>query len=471
MSRGNLMWLLGIPAALMCGLLFASTAPPPDQDYQRIRTLVDVLAEVDRSYVEPLSDEQKQKLVEDMINGGLSELDTHSQYLNQAAVNAFVSTNEGEFGGVGFMMDVMSKGPYITIESPMPEGPAYDAGIQAGDVILKVDDASTEKMTTDEARKLITGRAGTKVRLTMRRVGATETEEITLTRAKIEMHVIGGVNRKPENPAEWNYILDPASKIALIRLSGFNGRTTKELKAACDACDKAGAKGLIFDLRDNPGGLLSEAVEVSDIFLASGNVVSTKGRSTTGRSWSAKDDESRYERPAQMPMAVLVNRGSASASEIVAAALQDNGRAIIVGERTYGKGSVQKLLDLPDHKTAVKLTTEVWLTPKGKHIHRKQNAKEADDWGVFPDSGFEVKLTEEQWRHYAISRKNLEMVGGKPGVAPKAPPRAPRPELALPADYQDPVVQKALEELRKQTGGMSQRTPPRPAAIRPGVAT
>lgn len=454
MSRWNLAWLLGVPAALMCGIVFASSARQPEKDYQRIRTIVDVLAEVEDKYVEELSEEKKQRLVEDMINGGLRQLDPHSQFLNEDAVNAFTSQSEGEFGGVGIMIGIDPKDTFLTVDSPMADSPAYHAGIQAGDVILKVEDKSTENMRVEEARKLISGKAGTKVRLTMRRAGGKEPEEITLTRAKIEMHVIQGVARLPDG-ISWDYFADKSNKIALIRLTGFNGRTSKELKPALEQIEKEGAKALIFDLRDNPGGLLNEAVDVSDLFLSSGVVVSTKGRTDKGRSWSAKDDKSPYERPNERPMVVLINHGSASASEIVAAALQDNARATLVGERTYGKGSVQKILDLPDRKTAVKLTTEVWLTPAGKHIHRAADAKESDSWGVYPDAGQEVKLTDEQFKQYALLRRSLEMISGKPGVAPPKAVPASKPLI----EYKDLVVEKALEHLRKKLSGVGEAVP------------
>src|SRR5205814_1772920 len=166
-----------------------------------------------------------------------------------------------------------------------------------GDVILKVEGQSTEGMSTDQARKLITGKPGTAVKMLVRRgAGTRDPEEISLTRAKIEMHVADGFTRPPADPTGWGYFPDKANKIAMIRLTGYNTKTTKELKAALEQVEREGAKALVLDLRDYPGGLLHEAVEVADLFLAGGTSVSTRDRSGGGRSWAAKDDKSPWER-------------------------------------------------------------------------------------------------------------------------------------------------------------------------------
>lgn len=459
MSRWNLVWLLTVPALVALGLTVTYSAPEPDQDYRLMRTVADVLATVEKNYYRPLTAEERKKLVENMINGGLAQLDPHSAYLNEENLQIFETQNQGEFGGVGIIMDQSGKNKYLTVLTPMPDSPAYDAGIQPGDVIPQVEGHSTDGMPTDQARALITGKPGTPVRLLVRKgAGTRDPEEVVLTRGKIEMHAVEGYARSPANPAAWDYFPDKDHKIALIRLSGFNGRTSKELRPALEQAEREGAKALVFDLRDNPGGLLHEAVEVADLFLAGGTIVSTRDRDDGGRSWAAKDDHSPWEQPRQRPMAVLVNHNSASASEIVAAALQDNGRAVLVGERTYGKGSVQKLFDLSDHKTAVKLTFEVWLTPNGKHIHRSLSAKEADDWGVFPNPGFAVKLSDDEWKKYVAYKQGLEIVPGKPGVAP--PPVGPtKPAVPEAAGYKDPVLERALDHLRKELKGVGAAGP------------
>ncbi len=447
MSRWNLAWLLVLPAIVILGVAVTASAPPPDKDYQLVRTVVDVLAEVDKNYVRELTDDDKKKLVSDMINGGLGRLDPHSEYFTKEDYESFESQTEGQFGGVGIMLGIDPKTSLLKVESPMPGTPAYDAGIQSNDLIMKVGDRSTENMRIDEARKLIMGPPGTTVTLTLFPEGGKAVREVTLTRAKIEVHPVKGYARKPDDPARWDYLADPASKIALVRLEGFTERSDKELIAAIADAEKAGAKALVLDMRDNPGGLLSQAVKISNLFLPGGKIVSTKDRNGGGREWKA--DPAKVLWPADKPLAVLVNKQSASASEIVASALQDNKRAVIVGERSYGKGSVQKLFQLPHGQDAVKLTSEVWLTPNGKNIHRWPTSKDSDEWGVKPDAGYEVKLTPEERLAYIVHMRQLDQIKGK---NPKADPE-PKEIKEKPAPFTDKVLEKAIEYLKEKVKG------------------
>lgn len=460
MSRGNLSWLLIVPSLLLAGLLYSYSAPPPDQDYQMVRTVIDVLATVDQSYYRALSPEEKKKLVEDMINGGLHSLDDHSQYYNESALERFDDETHGEFGGVGIIMAAEPTDAFLTVASPLPGTPAYDAGIAPGDIILKVDGQSTEGMTVVDARKIIKGKPGTSVTFSMLRGGSKTPEDITLTRALIEQHAVIGYERLPDNPLQWDYFPDKTNKIAMIRLETFNGKTTAELKAALEQVLAQGARGLILDLRGNGGGLLTEAIDVSSLFLRDGIVVSTRSRDGTMTGRPVKDaqqlkfnDKSRVDSARELPMAVLIDRMSASASEIVAAAMQDHDRAVVIGERSYGKGSVQKVFLLPpDEKRAVKLTAETWWTPKGRNIHRDRYAKESDEWGVLPNQGYVLKLSPDEWRKLAILRKRIDVVPGKIGVAPPLV-RSKKPEETLPEGYQDPVIAKALEFLKPKASG------------------
>ncbi|MGL6097960.1 MAG: S41 family peptidase [Fimbriiglobus sp.] len=453
MSRWNLAWLLGVPAVVLLGLAVSASAPPPSKDYQLVRTVVDVLSEVDRHYYRELTDAEKQKLVEDMVNGGLERLDPHSQYFNEDELKMFESTSDGEFGGIGVILASDPKTSFLKVESPMPGTPAYEAGVQAGELILKVGDKSTENMKVDEARLLIKGPPGTPITLTILSEATRQTREVTLNRALIELHPVMGFARRADDPAKWEFLADPANKIALIRLIGFNEKSDKELKIAVEDAEKAGAKALVLDMRDNPGGLLNQAVSIADLFLDDGTIVTTRDRDGATRGWTAKPGETIFGPADKRPMAVLVNRNSASAAEIVASALQDNKRAVVVGERSYGKGSVQKVypLSVAGRPTgAVKLTTEVWLTPKAKNIHRWPDSKDTDEWGVVPDAGFDVKLTDDDRRAYLLHMRSLEVVKGKPGAGPAAPPPVPNPAApaAVQTPYKDPVVERALEYLR-----------------------
>ena len=444
MSKWNLAWVVLVPALVAAGLVVNALAPPPDRDYQLVRGVVDVLAEVDRNYVRELSPDDKKKLVEEMINGGLARLDEHSTFFNEEELKAFDLQTEGQFGGVGVMLGLDPKTQSLRVESPVPGTPAYEAGVLAGDVIVKVDDKAIDKLRADEVRGLIKGKPGTAVKLTIVREGDKEPRDFELTRAMIEIHPVKGFARNAADPAKWDWLADPAAKVAFVRLVGFTEKTDKELKAAVAEAEQQGAVALILDLRDNPGGLLSQAVAVSDLFLTGGTIVATGDRrggadKPPRRTYTAKPDGTVFEPAAERPMAVLVNRNSASASEIVAAALQDHHRAAVVGERSFGKGSVQKVFPLPHSRAAVKLTTEAWLTPAGKNIHRWPDSKDADEWGVKPDPGNEVPLTDKQRAAYYLHLRDLDLVKGKPGAGGGA-------EAAK--TFDDPVIAKALELLR-----------------------
>ena len=482
MPLRNLVWLLAVPAVVLVGLAISYSAPAPDKDYRLVRQIVDVLAEVDAHYVRELSDEDKQKLVEDMINGGLRELDPHSEYLNDKKLKEFETASEGHFGGVGITLAVDPTSKLLKVEHPMPGTPAYEAGVVAGDIIAKVGGESTEGWDVPTARKKITGEVGTKVTLTTRREGRTPPEqEVTLTRGKIEMHPIAGVRRRADDPTKWEWFADAENKIALIHILSFNDITMKELRAAVAEIDAAGGRGIILDLRDNPGGLLNQAIDICDFFLSEGKIVSTRDRRNNERSFSAKKDDKDYVPRPENPraMAILINRYSASASEIVAAALQDHNRAVVVGERSYGKGSVQKLLRIPasDPPSAVKLTTETYWRPSNKNIHRYPNAKETDEWGVKPNEGMEVATTEDERLRYMVAMKRLEFVAGKPGAVGPNPPPPPTPKgtdgkpvVDESKPFDDRTLTRALEAVRKKLLGQGEAPPAaRPVAVMPNT--
>jgi carboxyl-terminal processing protease len=463
MSQKNLAWLIVVPAVVLFTGVMTYTAPPPEQDYKNVRTLVDVIAEVDKSYYRELTDDEKKKLMEDMVNGGLKGLDPYSQYYNEEQLKQFTQDNKGTFGGIGVTLGVDPKTDELTLDSVLPDGPAAEK-LRAGDVILKVNGEAIDPTRSDPRGK-IKGDPGTDVTLTVRRAGVKEPFEVTVTRQVIQIHPVKGVRRvpKPNDPSkwDWDYMADPDAKIAMIRLTDFTGVSADEMKAALKACEAAGARGLIIDLRNNLGGLLDQAEKIADLFLAEGHIVRTRDRHDHGRDLKAGKDGTVWEDRAKMPVAVLINGDSASAAEIVAAALQDNGRAVVVGERSYGKGSVQKTFPLDGGKASVKLTSEIWLTPSGKHIQKKPNAKPEDEWGVRPDAGYEVKMTDDQFVQMILHQRAAEVVRDKPTDPepktdpPKEPPADPakpkRPELPkLDPTFKDPVVEKALEHLRKQ---------------------
>ena len=306
-------------------------------------------------------------------------LDPHSTYMTAEMYKELDVETKGSFGGIG--IEITIKKDILTVVSPIEDTPAFHAGIKAGDQIVRIDGKSTKDITIIEAVNKLRGPKDTKVTLTVMRENITKPFDIVLTRAIIK---IKSVKSKMQN-----------GNIGYIRLSTFAEKAGEDIRKALNELEKkAPLKGLVLDLRNNPGGLLNQAVEVSDIFLKSGVIVSTRGRVKAMESISiAKDDGNEPT----CPMIVLVNEGTASASEIVAGALQDNGRALILGTQTFGKGSVQTVIPLDDG-SALKLTTAKFYTPKGRSI-------QAD--GILPDVVVEI------CEHSGRQKNRLKMSSGK----------------------------------------------------------
>jgi carboxyl-terminal processing protease len=453
MPRRNLFWLLGIVAVSAFGFAVSYSAPTADRDrdYELVRLVVDVLHEVEHKYVVDVSPERKRKLVEDMVNGGLERLDPHSAYINPRDYKQFDKQSEGKFGGVGIQVgfDRSNRGQLIVI-SPMVGTPAYEAGVLAGDVIVKIDGKSTETLRMSEAVDLIQGEPGTKVTLTVLHEGAKEPVDIPITRAVIKVQSVLGDVRKPGNKG-WEFMLDRENRIGYVRLTNFTRTCAEELKDAVQELERDGVRGLVLDLRNNPGGLLRSAVEVADLFLNEGLIVSTKGRNHKEEVFRAKAPGTLLSAPGkEVPMVVLINKYSASASEIVAAALQDHKRAVVVGERSYGKGSVQSIILMENETSALKLTTASYRRPSGKNIHRFPDKRDfeaagldPDEWGVKPDKGFEVRMKDEERYDYLVWRSERDVVLDKPKPPEKGKDGKKKP-------FVDRALQKALEHLRQE---------------------
>jgi carboxyl-terminal processing protease len=455
MSRRNLYWLLAIVAVTAFGYAVSAATPTreKDHDYELVRLIVDVLHEVRSKYVVPISPERERKLVEDMINGGLERLDPHSQYIPPREYKQFDKQSEGKFGGVGIQVgyDRGNRGQ-LTVISPMPGTPAYKAGILAGDVILAIDDKPTESMRMSEAIDKIQGEPGTDIKFTLAREGVKDKIEVTVTRAIIKVPSVLGDQRKSDDPGSWEWFIDAKERIGYVRLTAFSKNSAAELKAAIEQMEKDGVRAVILDLRNNPGGLLKSAVEISDLFLDEGLIVSTKGRNYKDEVYRAKAEGTLLQGPnGKVPMAVLINKYSASASEIVAAALQDHGRAVVVGERSYGKGSVQNVIMMENETSALKLTTASYWRPSGKNIHRFPDKKDfeaakidPDEWGVKADKGLEVALKDSERVEWMNWRSDRDVVRKKPKAAEKGKDGKPKPQFV------DRVLQKAVEHLKKE---------------------
>jgi carboxyl-terminal processing protease len=427
--------LLGVST----GLGFAEPAraeePAKNEDYYELmQVFVDTFEQIDRNYVK---DVDRKKLMEAAIKGMLEELDPYSSYIDPDSLTRFNQDVEQEFGGIGIQVQIDPESKRITVISPLPGTPAYKAGVKAGDVLMEIEGKSTENFQIDDAVKLLKGPAGDEVTIGVMHQGENEIKRLKMTREMIQVSTVLG--DKYKDNAEWDFLIDQKDKIGYIRLTHFSRRSGDELLEALRALQKDGMKGLVLDLRFNPGGLLSQAIQICDFFVEEGRIVSTKGRNTDERVWDAHKGGTF----SGFPMVVLVNRYSASASEIVSACLQDHKRAKVVGERTWGKGSVQNVIELEGGASALKLTTASYHRPSGKNIHRFPNAKDTDDWGVLPDEGFKVEFNNKQLRDYLDYRRDRDVLGQD------GPPDA---------KFEDTQLTKALEFLRKELSGNKPQT-------------
>ena len=340
--------LIGAVLALGTGTAAGAAAASKGGNvpFEDLRVFAEVFGRIKSDYVERVPDK---KLLEEAIQGMLNGLDPHSSYLNEEDYRELRVGTSGEFGGVG--IEVGMEDGFLKVIAPIDDTPAARAGIKAGDTIIKLDDKTVKGMALDDAVKLMRGKPGTKIELTITREGREKPFDVTLERAVIKVVSVKG------------RLLEPG--YLYIRLSQFQTHTAEDLIKTISRLKGQGpVRGLILDLRNNPGGVLNAAVAVSDAFLESGLIVYTEGR--------VKDSQLRFQAAPDdvldgAPMVVLVNGGSASASEIVAGALQDHKRAVVMGRQTFGKGSVQTIIPI-NERTALKLTTARYFTPNGRSI-------------------------------------------------------------------------------------------------------
>src|SRR5688572_13617781 len=339
--------------------------------------------------------------VSEFADGAFSELDPFTSMIWPSDIEEFNKTTQGEFSGVGIQIQLDDDGS-LRVVSPLEDSPGYQAGIKAGDIITKINGKNAKGITLNQAVKNITGKAGTKVNLTIRSEDAT-VKDYEIVRKTIKVASVKGWRHLPGGG--WDYFIDPQNKIAYLRMTNFTKMTSDELDRAILEMQAQGVKGMILDLRYNPGGLLTAATEVTDKFLSSGTIVTTKADRVTPNQDTEARARNDTDEVNELPMVVLVNQYSASASEIVSGALKDHKRAMVVGERTFGKGSVQMLFPLAGRSAYLKLTTSHYYLPEGKCIHREENSTE---WGVDPD--VTVEMTPEQMRAAIDARQELDVL-------------------------------------------------------------
>lgn len=413
LARSLVLGLLSGTLLVLVPAAFAEEAKAP-LPMQELRAFAEIFGRIKENYVEPVEDKD---LLEYAIRGMLAGLDPHSSYLDEEEFADLQAGTSGEFGGLG--IEVGQEDGFVKVISPIDDTPAQRAGVKAGDLIIRLDEKPVKGMSLEEAVNLMRGKPGTEVILTIAREGEEKPLRITVVRDIIKVASVKG------RLLEEGY--------AYVRLSHFQSRTTDDMLKKITQLkgeSKEGIRGLVLDLRNNPGGILNGAVAISDAFLTDGIVVYTQGR----------DEESRLDFNAApddvldgAPMVVLVNGGSASASEIVAGALQDHRRAIIMGSQTFGKGSVQTII--PVSKTAaVKLTTARYFTPSGRSIQGE---------GIKPDIILsDAKLTRNEIDE-ATRIKEADLAGHlengngkKPSPKPESGESEPPTGPAIEDDYQ-----------------------------------
>jgi len=412
---------LTLTAILLVGIVIGKggdRAGYASEPYEELQVFAEVLSQVKKHYVE---ETQTKDLVQGALRGMLAGLDPHSSFMTPDMFKEMQVETKGEFGGLGIQIGV--KNGRLTVISPIEDTPAYEAGIQPGDTIIKVDNKPTKDLTLMEAVQHMRGARGTSVELTIEREGLENPLVFTLKRDIIK---IQSVRSK---------LLE--GNLGYVRISQFQEATVDDLSKELEKLVSKNIQGLILDLRNNPGGLLTAAVGVSEQFLESGRlVVSIQGRDGKKDEYRAKANRKNY----QYPMIVLVNHGSASASEIVAAAMQDWGKAVVIGSTTFGKGSVQTILPLSDG-SGLRLTTAKYFTPNGKSIH---------SIGVQPDIVIDPKPTQLAKQESSEGQKEKNAVSS-PAPSPAKPPASPTPEdkdQAQPIPPEDLQLLKAVEMLK-----------------------
>jgi carboxyl-terminal processing protease len=340
---------------LSLGGTSASKAVDPATTYEHLKLFTDVLAIIQNQYVD---ETEPREVLYGAIRGMLKTLDPHSSFLDPESYREMQVETSGSFGGLG--IEITIRDDQLTVVAPIEGTPAYRAGIQPGDRIVKIEGLPTKDMTLLDAVKKMRGPKGTKVTITIQREGVKELQDVAVVREIIQVQSIKTSEIEPG--------------LGYVRIRQFQERTAKDMEAGVDKLEKTGRfAGLVLDLRNNPGGLLSSAVEVSEKFLGDGKlVVYTEGRV---RNQNMRFVAHSRHPITEVPIVVLVNQGSASASEIVAGAIQDHGRGVVLGQQTFGKGSVQTIIPLADG-SGLRLTTAKYFTPKGRSIHGK---------GIAPD--------------------------------------------------------------------------------------
>ncbi len=412
--------------AVLLGAVFVFLPPiATEQDalYRTFTPLVAIKAHIQKRYVEEINNEA---LVNGAIRGMVQALDPYSSYLSPREYPVFVEQMAGGYVGIGVQFDARSNRLLVT--SPLENSPAYAAGVRAGDEIIEISGSPVKSANILKDSERLRGVEGSVAHFKVRRPPGGETIEFAVRRERIRTRSVSGFQRRADTA--WDFMIDPEHRIGYVRISEFWDNTIEDLDAAAAELSSRDVRGLIVDVRFNPGGELSVAGEVVDRFISEGVIVKTRNRREIEDTLFASPENTWPP----WPVVVLVNRASASAAEILAGALQDHARATIVGERTVGKGSVQTLIPLDDQQSALRLTTAYYYLPSDRLIHRRRDDRGDSEWGIRPDQV--VELSEEEieavWKSWLDS-----------GIIQNGPGGGTQRSILI-----DRQLQRALEVLR-----------------------
>jgi carboxyl-terminal processing protease len=413
------MWVRASLVAILGTAVVGSTLALTRPDYSFFDPIIDVERLIAQRYV---TDPDLKAMQQAAISGMVESLnDPYTIYVPPVETREFTKELTGEFVGIG--VQVVTRDGWLTVVTPLEDTPAFRAGIMAEDRIVEIEGKSTAGLTSDDCINLLTGVPGTPVKLVIERKG--QKIPFTIPRERIVTKTVkgfhfGGAAGSPGAPAKnsasaapeagpgWNYILDPSRRIAYIRFTQFTPTSAEEITQTLESLGARDGKlgGLILDLRWNPGGVLSDAIQIADLFLSDGVIVSTRGRAHTEEVARATKEGTLPD----FPLVLLINSGSASASEVLAGALTEQKRAIAVGTRSFGKGSVQTVISLPSGQGQLKMTEQRYYLPSGRSIHRSENSA---TWGVDPTDGYYVPMTDDQVRDMLTVRQQEEIIASR----------------------------------------------------------
>ncbi len=443
--KHGITWVVVFGVIVLMFLQLPPMAAKQDSVVHTYSALIEVDALAKQRFVESIEDD---RLVDGAIRGMMFQLDPYSGYISPGELPVFERRSRGDYGGVEIEVG-MQRGQ-LTVIAPVEGSPAAQAGVLAGDALLSIDGHKLEGRSVFDVEEMLVGPPGTWVHIEVRHPGDREIRKLSIIRAPVHLATVHGFRR--DDPDAWDYLIDPKGRIGYIRVSSFRENTMRDFDAALRELLDDGAAALVLDLRFNPGGLMQQAVAMVDRFVSQGVILSTVTRRKAVDEYIAVREGTLDN----LKLVVLINGNSASAAEIVAGSLQAHGRATVVGERSFGKGSVQHLIRLVGHKSAVKLTVAYYRLPDGRVIHRTDENAYTDLWGVTPDR--EVALEESEVQAIQESRRKVDELPNRKlesaGVLDRRELRLPERALVL-----DRQLEEALALVRNFTPSQYKAAP------------